>query len=49
MVGNALDFTALPVGADLLAGLATAGPLAVGAPERPTDTNTPVRGTRRTP
>ncbi|CAM5364840.1 hypothetical protein SHIRM173S_10796 [Streptomyces hirsutus] len=46
-VGNALSFTAVSVGAGLLAGLATARPLAPCAPERPTDT--PVRGTRRTP
>lgn len=46
-VGNALSFTAVSVGAGLLAGLATARPLTLGAPERPTDT--PVRGTRRTP
>ncbi|MFD5657789.1 O-antigen ligase family protein [Streptomyces hirsutus] len=46
-VGNALSFTAVTVGAGLLAGLATARPLTPGAPERPTDT--PVRGTRRTP
>ncbi|MFD3734557.1 hypothetical protein [Streptomyces sp. NPDC058632] len=46
-VESALSLTAVPLGAGLLAGLATARPLSSGAPERPTDT--PVRGARLAP
>jgi O-antigen ligase len=46
-VGNALSFTAVSVGAGLLAGLATARPLAVESPEQ--ETRARPRGDRLTP
>ncbi|MGN9758822.1 O-antigen ligase family protein [Streptomyces sp. SD31] len=46
-VGNALSFTAVSVGAGLLAGLATARPLAHGSQEREIDVH--ARGERLTP
>jgi hypothetical protein len=46
-VGNALSFTAVSVGAGLLAGLATARPLAHGSQEREIDVR--ARGERLTP
>lgn len=44
-VGNALSFTAVSVGAGLLAGLATARPMAYGSPQRDIDVR--ARGGRR--